>query len=274
MVVSCRSSKHEDVLFDLKDPEFLEYKERIAANYGIALNLAMYDIVAWISTDSVSNRLSQNQYLTSELGAEWFVYQDKEANYHAVFGKYYQNNDRYNPVFHFILNNQFQVVASDSPVDSQICLYYARAINRSLPIVYKYFEEKKLKLNWYVLGDSSGRLNVWYLPGQLTDEYEVYGMDFHYIFDATGKQLVDSVWNDNGFKMIKPSVQKQVTLMNFYNKYPTVDNIFCALSVLRKYKKNLSIVYIVSQKYTSALAFNKNDGYSWVSTNLTEQKKK
>ena len=64
------------------------------------------------------------------------------------------------------------------PGDSSICLYFARAINKSFPIVDKFVREKNLKLNWYVLVDSLGTLNVWYLPGQLSDDFEVYGGDF------------------------------------------------------------------------------------------------
>jgi len=264
MLLSCVSTKLSTIPPDLKDPYFLKYDAKVRSHFDIALDLYMYDMLAWTSSDSVSNRLSLNPDLKEELGAEWFIYQDKDSNYHAVYGKYYSNDDIYKSVFHFILDNEYNIKAVKEPVDSSICLYYARAINRSFSIVDKFVREKNLKLNWYVLVDSLGRLNVWYLPGQLSNDFEVYGGDFQYIFGATGKQIIDSIWSENEFKIVKPAVQKQITLINDGNEYPTVDNIFCALNILRKYKQSVFMVYILSRNYLSAIAKNKDAGYSWI----------
>ncbi len=269
ILLSCTKIKISTIPPDLDDPEFIEYEENTRKNFETAYDLYIYDMLAWTTSDSVMARINADPDLEKELGPEWFIYQDKNKSYHAVYGKYYQDRDIYKTVLHFIFDESHEVIYTDVSPDSLICLRYARAINSTSQIVDKFYRKKAIRLNRYVLTGLHSRIHVWYLLAQSTSVYEVYGGDFQYILDPTGREIVDSVWNENGFRIVQPDEEEQIILYNHPNKYPTVDNLFCGLNILRKYREKVNMVFIISNTYMSTVTVNNAGEYSLEHAKLT-----
>lgn len=75
--------------------------------------LYMYDAIAWWTSDSV---MTQNPTELERLGKEWFCFQSSDNNWHAIYGKYEDNE--FDLVFHYLVDTLFSVKRIYDPVDT------------------------------------------------------------------------------------------------------------------------------------------------------------
>ena len=261
--IACSPALTNKIPSEFYEKSFIDYDLNFKANFEIAQYLYNYDLVAWGSSDSVSAQLDKNPSLADSLGAEWCCYKEGN-NFHAVYGKYYKDTDKYSIVFHYILDNNYEIKRSDSRVDMNKALSFARAIHNSFSVVERFKDSSDIRLNWYVRNDSVGNIEVWCMPAIPSEGNIVYGGDFFYKFDTTGKVLIDSSWHHDHFYDIKERDIKETTsLVSNAFDYPAVGDMALSLNILRMYKQKCRMVIIYTKNYKSGIAKDKN-GYSFI----------
>jgi len=99
--LSCVQQVHkEHISEDDVPPEIATYFSDFDKRFRKASFFYQYDIVAWISSDSVSAALQRQPELREKLGMEWFCI-ERGDDFHSYYGKYLPEEDRYDLTFHY-----------------------------------------------------------------------------------------------------------------------------------------------------------------------------
>ena len=248
---------------------YLTYGQKIP-NPGIIFNLAdfnkkaaiadwlyKYDIVARMTSDSA---MAQDKKEVMRLGKEWFCFQDKSEVWHAVYGKY--ANGIFVQVFHYTFDKTLKIKKIPDKVDTLLTNTYSRALitaNKKFS-VYK-DSLHNVGFNPYIKKNDDKTFTVWMLPAFQKANYVVYGGEFIYTIDRSGKKILkdNSYYQGKlrGFKIDKPR-----TIMIDYSELesPTLGAIFFVWS----YKKYFTNIYIRCAHSKSTVIKDENNVYTWV----------
>lgn len=219
--------------------------------------LYKYDIVAWLTSDSVT---AQDKKEVARLGGEWFCFQDKSDVWHAVYGKY--DRGMFDQVFHFTLDRTLKIKRTYDKLDTLKLNTYSRALitaNKQFS-VYK-DSLHNISFNPYIKQNEDKTFTVWFLPAFQKNNVIIYGGEFIYTIDQSGNKLLkdDSYYKGKllGFKVDKPR-----TIMINYSEMesPTLGAIFFVWS----YKKYFTNIYIECANSKSTVIKDENNVYTWV----------
>lgn len=225
--------------------------------FEVAEWLVRYDLVAWKTSDVV---MQQDRKELEKLGTEWFCFQDKNGNWHAVYGKY--EKDKFDLVFHFNIDSNSKITRTNDKIDVEFLNSHARALitaNKQLSVALKDVDAPRF--NQYIKQNIDKTFTVWLLPAFQTNGVAVYGGEFIYSVDQTGDKItkVESYFQGNfrGFKADNP---REIWLNYREMEKPTLGAIF----FVWYYKPYFTKIFIDNAKSTSTLIQDENKNYSWV----------
>lgn len=223
--------------------------------FETALWLAQYDQVAWTSSDSVS---VQDPKEIALLGNEWFCFVQAGV-WHAVYGKY--ENDLYDIVFHFRMDEHGNALKSFDPVDTMSMNRYARALHTANAEVLEMRKKYNLDFNQYIRENEDRTLTVWILPAFQQEGVAIYGGEFIYTLDPEGIKILNNEsyfqGNFRGFQVNEDL--KEIRLNYSELEQPTLGAIFFAW-----YYRNYFNRIIIQNSQSSCTLVPMADQWTWV----------
>lgn len=207
--------------------------ERVGPASAVAGWLVQYDRVAWISSDSV---LAADPALLEQLGPEWFC-DTVDGRWHAFYGRFDPAADHYRIVFHYEGGDGRPLRSSTAPVDSSRLTGVARALHHTYAKLPPPFAEGRVRLNWYVRRLPGDGVGVTFLPAYQPNGVLVFGGEGHFLWDRTGRQLLDSTYLYTGFRGIRPDTTVELTIPAPELEQPSIGQLFFLLSYHTWFRK-------------------------------------
>ena len=212
-----------------------------------------YDMVAWITSDSVMN---QNKEDLARLGTDWFCFKKNDI-WHAIYGKY--ENNQFDQVFHFKVDKG-QVIKTSETVDTALLHRYSRALSTAQGEIKALKDTVNLRFNQYIKENDDQSLSVWILPAFQPNSVAVYGGEFNYTIDAKGvKILNDESYFQGQFRGFKVDNPRQIWLNYQEKDKPTIGSIFFAW-----YYKSYFSKIVIENSTTISTPFNSDNGWTWI----------
>lgn len=231
--------------------------------FEVAKWLVEYDLVAWKTSDVVTR---QDKEELEKLGQEWFCFQDRNKLWHAVYGKY--ENDKYDPVFHFTMNDQEKITHSSEKIDPEFLNSHARALVSANKLVVSKVGNETPRFNQYIKQNADKTFSVWILPAFQTNGVAVYGGEFIYTIDQTGNKIIkDESYFQGQFRGFKVDKPREIWLNYIEKDKPTLGSIF----FVWYYKQYFTNIFIDNSQSTSTVIRSDTKEYIWV--NVEKDKK-
>ena len=225
-------------------------------NFEIAEWLYEYDIIAWWTTDSA---MVQDKKEIKRLGQEWFCFKDTNKIWHAVYGKF--ENQQFDLVFHYSVDTSSKVRRIYDKVDSAFTNPYCRALQTSNKQLEKLRDTVKIRFNQYIRQNDDKTFTVCILPAFQPNEVAIHGGQFIYQIDETGtKILKDESYFQGKFKGFKVAEPREIWLDYTELEQPNLETIF----FVWYYKKYFTFIKIETKNYISTVMKNENNDYFWV----------
>ena len=249
--------KNKGLTFDIKD-----FSEKATT----AEWLYMYDAIAWWTSDSV---MIQDSIELKRLGSEWFCFQTEDNNWHAVYGKY-ENND-FDLVFHFLVDTSYNVSRIYQPVDTSLLNRYSRALITANNQIRAIKDSINIRFNQYIKQNDDKTLSVWIFPAYQPNGLAVYGGEFIFKIDTEGiKILNDNSYYQGQFRAFQVGEPREVWIDFTELEKPTLGNVF----FVWYYKKYFTYIKIDNKNYVTTTIKNDNGNYSWMHYEKDLKKKK
>lgn len=215
--------------------------------------LLEYDAVAWASTDSL---LTKNRSQLQELGREWFCFQDAANRWHAVYGKY--ENNEYKQHFHYVFNASYQAVESDVQVAQERLNKYGRALRHALSVADPVMQSSGVRFNHYIRENSRGNFEVYILPGIQLDGTLGMGGELILEISPDNKIVKNRSYIENGFFVEDPESDAELWLDYTDLKTPTIGSIF----YVAYYFNYFDHIFIENKRSYTTLV-EKNGDFQW-----------
>ncbi len=232
--------------FDMKD-----FNEK----FDVVLWLDEYDKIAWGTSDSV---MTQPQDELRKLGPEWFCFKDDAGLWHAVYGRL--DNDHYDLVFHYTVDDQNKVKRSKEGVGQEFLDPFALALNTANQNLQELRDSVGIRFNQFIRKNPDKTFDVWIFPAFQPDGTAVYGGEFHFKLNPSGKTILakDSYYQ-GAFRGFKTQPSREIWLDYQDVKQPTLGSIFFAW-YYRQYFTSIKI----DNETTFTTPFKDDNRYSWV----------
>lgn len=226
--------------------------------------LYKYDMVAWWTSDSV---MTQDKKEIERLGKEWFCFERNDI-WHAVYGKY--ENNQFDLVFHFKVDNKGQVSRTNETVDRTLLNKYSKALQIANNKLKALQDTVNIRFNQYIKDNDGKTLSVWILPAFQPNSVAVYGGEFIYTIDPTGNKVhKDDSYFQGQFRGFKVDNPREIWLNYQETEKPTLGAVFFAWY----YKSYFTKIVIDNSKSISTL-FKADDNWTWIHALKEPEKKK
>lgn len=250
-------------LFSQKAPNDSPYDgfiKRFNEKLDTAVWLCKYDHIAWITTDSVYETPKHEQ---QKLGSEWFCF-EKDNLWHAVYGKF--KNDKYELAYHYTVDTLGKVSRIYEEVDTILSHSYSRSLQNSMKEYLNRNDSIQVRFNSYVKSHKDKSITVWLLPAFTQDAIAVYGGEFSYTFDSTGRNLISRNEYLGTYMGIKPgNDRKKEFWLDYENlEEPTVGGIF----FVWYYKSYFERIILATKKFKSTVFHENHKNYNWVHASM------
>lgn len=214
-----------------------------------AYYLWQYDSFAWAASDRVSAEANTlGTAILDRLGEEWFCFK-RDSTWHAVFGKFDEATDKYDAVLHYVSTAAGQIVRT-APVDTALGNRFGRAIAVSKRHLPSALSKANIRFNSYVREREDGRMDVWYVPAWQQNGWILYGVEFQYTLDATGRTVKDSVVRLGDIKGARPD--STASIMLAHDDAPGIPTV-AELLFIRLYTKYFAHVRVRTRDWVSEL---------------------
>jgi hypothetical protein len=216
-----------------------------------------YDAVASFTYDRL---LRQPKAELRHIGKEWFSYKDNNGDWHVYFGK--MNASNYELAFQYDLDKNFNVLATVTPADSAVLNNYGRAMSNAQRLFNREDPElKDTRMNWYIRRNDNNQFDIWALPGVQADGKMLYGSQYHYTFDPTGRRMVNAERMPKKLKGFYGNATSDIDLDCRQDVTPPLWAVFFSWTY-KKYFKSITIQH----KYgnSNPMAMDAKQGlYTW-----------
>lgn len=224
-----------------------------------------YDLVAWWTSDSV---MVQDKKEIEKLGKEWFCFKDNNHIWHAIYGKYENNN--FNTVFHYTVDTTNNVKRTYDKVDTLLLNSYSRALITANNQLLELKDTVNIRFNQFVRQNEDKTFSVWILPAFQTNGVAVYGGEFIYTIDQTGNNIIkDNSYYQGNFRGFKADNPREIWLNYREKEKPTLGAIF----FVWYYKPYFTKIFIDNSKSVSTVIKSDNK-WIWMHTEKKSDKKK
>ncbi len=241
------SQKDKGLTFDIDD--FNQKTE-------IAEWLFLYDAIAWWTSDSV---MMQDSTELMQLGNEWFCFQTDDFNWHAVYGKYDDND--FDLVFHYLVDTKYKVSRTFEPVDTSLLNRYSRALITANNQIQFIKDSINIRFNQYIKQNDDSTFTVWIFPAFQPNGLAVYGGEFIYKIDKYGTKIIeDNSYYQGQFYAFKVGEPREVWINFTELEKPTLGNVF----FVWYYKKYFTHINIDNKNYITTTFKMDDGGYSWM----------
>lgn len=228
---------------------------------SISKFLKYYDNIAWLTTDSITNKGPEAR---NGLGRHWFIYFDEQSNPHCVYGKF--ENNVYNSKYHFTLNDKEQIIETKENVSQEICIKYSKALDYAHSFYANRLTNPQINYNQYVYLDSLNNVVVNIFPAFQSDFTAPFGYEVYMVFDNTGDNLLYdySYFSEKGLRFYDLNKQKQLVI-----DYSESDKLHLGAVFYAFYYTTFNLdVTLITKDYRLKLVFpdpkNYKDFY-WIS---------
>lgn len=245
--------KLDSISFDT--PKLLQKSE-------LASWLMLYDKIAWYTSDSV---MTQSNEELERLGRQWFCFESEDKCWHAVYGKYENNN--YDLVFHYTIDSNFKIERINESIDTFMTNSYSRALDIAYLKSKETIDSTNIRLNQFIKRNTDSTLTVWLFPS-IYNNHAVYGGEFIYTFNKTGVEILeDNSYYQGEFRGFKIDGNSEVWLNFTELDEPTLGAVFFTV-YFRNYFKQ---IFIDNKDYFSSIFENGHGQQMWI-TKHKEQK--
>lgn len=228
--------------------------------------LVRYDTVAWKTTDVM---MTQNKEDIARLGREWFCFEDKKNEWHAVYGKL--ENDKFEVVFHFVLDAAGNITRSEDKLDQDFLVPHARALNTAQKKQRESIPAGSPAHNQYIKRNSDQTFSVWLLPAFQPDGTAMFGGEFIYTVDPSGSNITkDESYFQGAFRGFKTTPPREIWLNYREKEKPTLGTVFFVLY----YKDYFTRIFIDNTKSTSTIIKDGANGYMWLNVEKDQKPEK
>jgi hypothetical protein len=227
--------------------------------------LYKYDKIAWWTSDSV---MKQSKEEIARLGGEWFCFETPDKNWHAVYGKY-ENND-FDLVFHFLVDTTYTVRRIYDDVDTTILNGYSRALKTANANMKHIKDSINIRFNQYIKQNPDKSYKVWIFPAYQPNHYAVFGGEFIYEIDQTGTKVINDLSYYQGqFRGFKVGDTQEAWLNYNELEKPSLGTVF----FVWYYKSYIPKIYIDNKNSVSTVA-GENGKFTWIHSMKLDDKKK
>lgn len=253
--VVCFSQNSSNTRFDIAD-----FNEKMK----VARWLYEYDMVAWQTSDSV---MAQPKEDLKRLGQEWFCIQ-KNDHWHAIYGKY--ENNEFDLVFHFKLDEDGTVNLVKEELDTNLLHRYSRALQTANNELLALRDSVSLRFNQYIRENEDKTFSVWILPAFQPNSVAVYGGEFIYTIDETGRTILnDESFYSGAFRGFEVGEPREIWLNYSETEKPTLGAVF----FVWYYKSYFTKIYVDNANSFSTVV-NSDGNWSWIHAEKMPEKKK
>ena len=217
--------------------------------------LYLYDAIAWWTSDSVTTEKEED---LQRLGGEWFCFQTKDKNWHAVYGKY--ENDKMDVVFHYLVDTTYKVSKTSELVDIEFLNSHARALITANNQIASIRDSIQINFNQYIKQNEDKTFTVWIFPAFQPNYLAVYGGEFIYTIDKTGTTILENnSYYQGRFKAFKVDNPRKIWMDYTELEKPTLGTVF----FIWYYKKYFTSIKLDNKNYITTVIEDKGS-YSWM----------
>jgi len=224
-----------------------------SAGFSKNLELANRFIECEFYTQLAMDKFSRSEDVSA---AEWFSYKENKT-WHTVAGNSTENTFKITKHVTFdSLNNISEYKGiSDTALLNAAASAFAEANTRFQLIR----DTSNLYFNSFVNWNPDQTISIWFLPAFQPSGQAIYGCEWEYIFDKTGRNLL----RQNSFANIITGVwigQPRELWLNYRNTdSPTVGSVFFAQS----FRDYFTRIRIDTRTSTSTVTKDSNGNYIW-----------
>ena len=142
-----------------KQPEF--DTTAFNARFDIARWMTKYDMMARNTAEHLLRYAGADVAL---LGPEWFCFEDSAGIWHAVYGSYLPEQNLYDLVFHYTVDQVATMQATDAVVDSANLNPHARALKTAYRRLGETTDSLPGKMAPFIRQNPDRTFSVWILP--------------------------------------------------------------------------------------------------------------
>jgi hypothetical protein len=221
----------------------------------IADYLAMYDQMAWFSTDT----LKKYEYseIRGQLGPEWFCYRDSNrmvVSYGRFENGKYINVARYEQIDGIIRK-------TTDGIDSleQIYGFMVNAVNEDAIETWK---KIGVQHSGFIYEDSFSKTKkIIYLPVIGKNWEIIYNSEYEYTFNFEGDSLLGKTIKADQPRYFLPNKEKEINFSDQHEKHPLIGSLYIISRWVHLFK-NIS----VRTDFGMTTLFWDGKGYSWVTS--------
>jgi len=204
-------------------------------------------------TQLVSETIHSQSDITAN---EWFSYRDNKV-WHTVGGNYTDNS--FAILRHIIFDSLNTISDYTGSYDTSVLEASGSALSFANTQFQGIRDTCNLYFNAFVYRNPNQTISIWFLPAFQPSGQAIYGCEWEYIFDRTGRNLL----RQNSYTNVITGVwigQPRELWLNYRNTdNPTVGSVFFVLS----FRDYFTRVHIDTRISTSTTTKDASGNYTW-----------
>jgi hypothetical protein len=213
-------------------------------------HLIEYEFYTQLAVDKFSK-------MPETAGSEWFSYQENNT-WHSVGGKSYGSTFE---IKNHVTFDSLYIISDYSGISDTTKLNaLASALTNANTQFQIIRDTSSIYFNSFVISNDDQTISIWYLPAFQPSGQAIYGCEWEYTFDKSGKNLLRKNFYVNAITGVWIGQPRELWLNYRNTDKPTIGSVFFALS-FRDYFTRIRIDTRISTSTTSKDA----DGvYNWL----------
>lgn len=215
----------------------------------IAFYLWQYDSFAWQTSDRLTSEIqSLSKETVGRLGPDWFCFK-RDSMWHAVYGRFNDAADRYDAAVHYV-GSHGRITRSTDAVDSDLANRFGRALSLTRRRLPKGLQGSRIRFSSYVREREDGAIDTWFIPSWQANGWILYGVEFQYMLDRSGRNVTDSIVRLGDIKGMRPDSTASLNLI--HDDAPGIPTI-AELLFVRLYTKYFAHVRVRTGDWVSEI---------------------
>jgi hypothetical protein len=222
-------------------------------NFDFAKWMVEYEYFTQLATDSITRQPDNSV-------SEWFSYYENKC-WHTIGG--HCNGNTFSVTNHFITDSLFKVSEYKGYGDSSILNASGCALSNAESRFQLIRDTCRIYFNSFLYRNPDQTISVWFLPAFQPSGQAVYGCEWEYIFDKTGKILLNQKPYSNIITAVWIGQPRELWLNYRNTDQPTVGSLY----FVESFRDYFTRIRIDTRTITCTIAKDKNGIYSWTYKN-------
>ncbi|MEI6059323.1 MAG: hypothetical protein WCR72_01380 [Bacteroidota bacterium] len=211
--------------------------------------LTEYDYFSQLSTVNLSR---QEEYT----GLQWFSF-TQEHLWHTIGGKI--AGEKFSILKHVVIDSMLNISDYHGHSDTSALLASGYALSQADAHFQTVRDTSNIYFTSFVHRNTDQSISIWFLPAFQPSGQAIYGCEWEYLFDSTGKNLLKQFTYSENITGLWIGQPRELR-MNYRNSdTPTLGSLFFALSFCDYFTR----VRIDTNKSFSILTKDKAGKYTW-----------